>query len=139
MHEEFRPMYRHTKSFGPAVALVLALSTPAMAAPYGMYTHHAPYSFGRTTPDGSLDRAVTALDQQRYARADGWLEHGEVQLLNDRALNLAQRDANAGAQPLASTPALKDLEAARGDLLVRQPNLARQSIDTAIPLVSHSA
>jgi hypothetical protein len=90
---------------------------------------------GRGSPSQTGGKVVAG----RAARADGWLEHCEVQLLNGRALHLAAEDKNAGAQSLAITRALQDLEHARSDLLAGKPRLAQQDMDAAVPLISGRA
>jgi len=129
-------MHPRVELLAPALALALAVATPAIT---GIYTGHRPLDYPQTTPRAALGHAVTAVASGRDVRADGWLEHCEVQLLNRRAYNLAAEHRSADAQSLAAAPGLRDLEHARSDLFTGKPRLAQHEMDAAVPLLSATA
>jgi hypothetical protein len=132
-------MHNRVELLASALALALAIATPATAAVSGSFTDHRPFGYPLATPRASLGHAVTAVAGGRDVRADGWLEHCEVQLLNRRAYDLAGEHRNADAQSLAATPGLQNLERARRDLFAGKPRQAQHQMDAAVPLLSVTA
>jgi hypothetical protein len=117
---------------GPLLALASSLALVAAplanAAVFTPYTEHSPMNFNGAGPKDSLANAQTAIDRDQYVRADAWLEHAEVDLLNARALQFAREGKKATPSTFTITPEIRQLGRAQQDLLGSRPALAEAAL-----------